>query len=106
MGETLVTRSPAYGLALWNRRICSEEEDADRRFREMAARWREHHYTVIRADTAWSKVIHREEVLREVVKRQEPGRLSVTYDRLSSPALDNYYHMVRQDQRLGCTFPQ
>ena len=72
----------------------------------MAARWREHHYTVIRAGTAWSKVIHREEVLREVVKRQEPGRLSVTYERLSSPALDNYYHMVRQDQRLGCTFPQ
>jgi hypothetical protein len=69
---------------------------------------------VVQAGIARARAVTRAEALKKVERPQEPGRqhrLVVTYDRRSSPALgptlkDNYDQMLRQDQRLGRTFPK
>ena len=111
-----VTRSSVYSLALRIRRICSSEEATERRFEELATRLRERHYAeaVIEAGIARARAVTREDALRKVATQQEVGRqhrLVVTYDRRSSPALGtilqgNYEQMVRQDLRMGRTFPK
>ena len=61
---------------------------------------------------AWD--VTREDALKKVVRQPVEGRqhrLMVTYHWCSSPALGpilqgNYKAMVRQDQRMGRTFPR
>ena len=111
-----VTKSSVYSLALRIRRICSSEEDTELQFSKLADRLRERHYReeVIQAGINRAREVTREEALRKVVRPPEVGRqhrLVVTYDRRSSPALgsvlkNNYEQMVRQDLRLGRTFPK
>ena len=111
-----VTRSSVYSLALRIRRICSSEENTELQFAKLADRLRERHYSeeIIRAGISRARERTRAEALRKVVRQPEEGRqhrLIVTYDRRSSPALgptlrSNYDQMVRQDQRLGRTFPK
>jgi hypothetical protein len=112
-----VTRSLVYSLALRVRRICCSEEDAEKRFGELAARLRERGYqeTVIDAGISRARAVTRVEALRKVNKGPEEAgrqhRLIVTYDRRSSPGLgavlkSNHESMVAQDQRLGRVFPR
>ena len=113
-----VTKSSVYSLALRIIRICSQEEDKDKRLEELAAklRLREYSEAVIEAGIARAKVVDRADALKRVEKQQgEEGgrqhRLITEYDRRSSPALggildSNYHQMVSRDQRLGRMFPK
>ena len=100
-------------------RICSSEEAADRRYKELEGRLREREYieAVIKAGIARAKEVFRTEALKKVDKQQEQGieerqhRLIVEWDRRSSLALAeilerNYQEMVTRDQRLGKIFPK
>ena len=101
--KTSVTKSSVYSLALRIIRICSQEEDKDKRLEKLAAklRMREYSDAVIEAGIARAKAVERADALKRVEKQhgEEGGRqhrLITEYDRRSSPALggilDSNYH--------------
>ena len=112
-----VVRSSVYSLGLRITRICSSQETAEKRYKELAERLRERQYSeaVIEAGIARAKAVPRSEALKKVTKQKEESdrqhRLIVEWDRRSSPALSsileaNYREMVDRDQRLGRLFPK
>ena len=67
-----VTRSTVYSLALRINQICSKEEEAEKRYEELAEKLREREYSesVISAGIYRAKVVKREVALKKVVKEK------------------------------------
>ena len=63
-----VTRSSVYSLALRIIRICSQEEDKDKRLEELAAKLRMRDDAVIEAGIARAKAVERADALKRVEK--------------------------------------